>query len=667
MKLFKTILFLTLMHATAQAQFVTTSKRVADVYFQNKEYYAAAEYYKKALKISSDSSGFLVPYGFENKMKEDLPKKDDYEYNVYQLATSLRLYKNYRDAQAWYAIAVNFTNPKYNLSTYWYAETLRANQQYNEAILSFKKFLDQHKQNDEYTRNAKVELQSCHFSLYETTHPRLQQLTRLSNTINSEGSNYTPYLFQNKFYFTSSRPVAIAGKSVVLEDERDNSKVVKKETPFLNAIYEVDGNPTGAKVSIEKIEPKSGNVESAAPAIHPNGKIRYITSWSAKGTRKIYQQNVISADNKQWSEPLELSGQVNVEKYNSIQPSITSDGKYFMFSSDRPGGSGKYDLWYCQLLGDNTMGPATNMGSLINTREDESAAYYNPKMKRLIYSSNGKVGIGGLDFYESIGDFSQWTEPENLGLPYNSSKDDVYFTPLNEDGSEGYISSDRSSLCCLEIFKVSQKFLTINGKILDCKTQLPLSGAIITLTDSVSQMKDTTDAIGMYSIKLTTNRLVKLKVEKEDYFTKVLSYDYNTLSKTDSLFSPELCLEPLIIDKPIVLKDIYYDFDSADLKDESKVVLDDLYKIMIDNEKIEIELSAHTDNKGVPIYNLDLSERRAKACVEYLVSKGIPAARMTSKGYGLTMPVAPNTFRNGKDNPSGRQLNRRTEFKVTKK
>jgi len=121
------------------------------------------------------------------------------------------------------------------------------------------------------------------------------------------------------------------------------------------------------------------------------------------------------------------------------------------------------------------------------------------------------------------------------------------------------------------------------------------------------------------------------------------------------------------MDKPIVLKDVLYEFDKANLTEDSKGKLDHLYDIMADNPSIEIELSAHTDNKGPDIYNLDLSNRRAKSCVDYLVSKGISISRMTSKGYGETKPVAPNQLANGKDNPEGRALNRRTEFKVTKK
>lgn len=656
------LLVLCLFSTVVSAQFVTNSKRVADVYFLNKEYYAAAEYYKKALQISPDSSGFVVPYGFESKVKKESPKRDDYEYSVFQLAESLRLYKNFTDAEKWYAIAKDFENPKYVLSTFWYGVTLRANQNYNDAITVFQTFQKKYTANDEYSVRVKREIASCQFALYEVSHPRLFKLERLKNDINQAGSNYTPLLKENNFYFTSSRPIGSSGKSVVLSSS-NNSRVSSKQSPYINAIYETTGNPLKDNVSIKKIPAVGKDKESATPAFLPNGKVMFITGWSAKDTRKIYQ---LTSNGKEWSEPVELSSNVNVKGFNAMQPSVTKNGKYLIFSSDRPGGHGKYDLWYCAIRPDGSLGQAINMGHAINTSGDEEAPYYNVKTKKLLYSSNGKVGLGGFDFYESEGDFDSWSEPRNLGYPFNSSKDDLYFTPLDDADSEGYISSDRESLCCLEIFHLKREYLNIRGTILDCDNGKPLENVVVTLADSLQEFKFTTGPDGKYNFKVNSNRQLKISAEKAKYFIKTLSYSYDQLAQKDTLFSEEICLTPYEKDKPIVLNDVLYEFDKADLTEDSKSKLDFLYSIMVDNPVIEIELSAHTDNKGTAEYNLDLSNRRAKACVDYLIAKGISESRMTSKGYGMTKPIAPNQLPNGKDNPAGRALNRRTEFKVTK-
>nr|WP_162988765.1 OmpA family protein [Pedobacter schmidteae] len=661
----KILLILCLLASAVQAQFVSNSKRVADVYFQNKEYYAAAEYYKKALQISADSAGFVVPFGFVNKIKEESPKREDYEYCAFQLGEALRLYKNFTDAERWYEVSKDFTNPKYILSSFWYAETLRSNQKFNEAITAFNVFLDKYKVKDAYAAKAKQEIASCQFALYELRYPRLFRLSRLQNDINDKGSNYTPTIKAGNFYFTSSRPVGGGGKKEVLT-ARD-VKVTKKETPYLNAIYITSGNPLTQNVSIRKTTVEGKDRESAAPAFHPNGKIAYLTSWTAQGNKKIYQLNATPGAAKEWSEPVELGSQINVKGFNAMQPFVTRDGKYLVFSSDRPGGSGKFDLWYSPIRLDGSLGTAVNMGNIINTTEDEEAPYYNPATKKLLYSSNGKVGMGGFDFYESTGDFGHWSEARNLGYPFNSSKDDLYFTPISNDDSDGYISSDRESVCCLEIFYVKREFLVIQGTLLDCNTLKPLKDAVVTLADSLQEFKFTTDEMGKYTFKLSSNRHFKLTADKEKYFSKTLTFSYDQMAQKDTLFSPELCLIPYEIDKPIVLKDVLYEFNKADLTPDSKGKLDHLYTIMVDNPTIEIELSAHTDSKGSDIYNLDLSNRRAKSCVDYLVERGIAAGRMTSKGYGETRPVAPNELPNGKDNPEGRALNRRTEFKVTKK
>lgn len=652
----------------AQTTYVSNNKKIADLYFKNKEYYAAAEYYKRALQISKDTIGFVVPYAFESKMKEESPKLAEYEYCVFQLATSLRLYKDFRAAEAWYALARNFPEPKYVLSSFYYAECLRSNQKFTEAIPAFKEFLDKYKTADTYTDKAKIEVASCNFALYEMRYPRLYKFSKLFNQINEKGSNYTPLQLNNNFYFTSSRPVVTGkgGKDEVLEDKQTKSKVVKKESPYINAIYEASGDPQATATSVKRIGAVETGKEFAAPAFHPNGRIMYLTSWTAKGNRRIYEVNISQGNGGTWSAPKELGAEVNINGFNSMQPFVTRDGKYLVFSSDRPGGLGKYDLWYCILRSDGSMGQAINMGSTINTKEDEEAPYYNFKSKKLLYSSAGKVGIGGLDFYESAGDFASWTEPRNLGYPFNSSKDDAYFTPLNDNDTEGYISSDRESVCCLEIFHVKKEFITVQGTILDCQTDKPLNGAVVTLSDSSEEFRMTVGRDGKYLFRVNSNRALKITAEKNDYLKKMISYNYDELAKADTLVNPKICLKAFSIGVPIVLKDILYDFNSAELNPASEKQLDQLYTLLTDNPTMEIELSAHTDNVGTKNYNLNLSDKRAHSCVNYLITKGIAPERLKSKGYGFSKPVAPNQFPNGKDNFLGRQQNRRTEFKVTK-
>lgn len=665
MRYLKTIFILLLSFSFAKAQFVSSdSKRVADVYFLNKEYYAAAEYYKKALQISPDSVGFVVPYGFEKKVLEESPKKEDYEYAVFQLATSLRLYKNFQDAEKWYAIANNFTNSKYALSGFWYGDCLRSNLRFEEAIMAYNIFIKKYTINDSYKERAIAEIESCKFALNEIKYPRLYKLAKLPANVNLSGSNYATALLNNTFYFTSSRPKGVAGKNEILSGAND-SKVVKKATPYINAIYTAQVNTDTAKVDVSKVTVNVKEMEIAAPALHPNGNIMYFTAWVNKDEkiRSIYISRKSATGD--WSDPVALGGEINILGYNSMQPYVTKDGKYFIFSSDRPGGSGKYDLWYALVRPDGTTGNAMNLGDKINSKGDDQAPYFNPKTKKLMFSTNGRVGMGGFDFYETQGDFTNWTAPKNLGYPFNSAKDDLYFTPLDDQDNEGYVSSDRESICCLEIFHVKKEVLIVKGKIIDCKTLKPLEGATVTLTgEDLEEMTTASDANGNYNFGITSNRGFHLSATKKKYFAAKMDFKLQQLVGIDTLKS-NLCLNN-IPPEPIVLKNILYEFDSAELTDTAKVNLNHLYDILVDNKDIEIELRAHTDNIGTAVYNKDLSERRAKSCVDYLVSKGIAPERLTSKGFGFEVPIAPNKTPDGKDNPEGRALNRRTEFRVTK-
>jgi outer membrane protein OmpA-like peptidoglycan-associated protein len=321
------------------------------------------------------------------------------------------------------------------------------------------------------------------------------------------------------------------------------------------------------------------------------------------------------------------------------------------------------------MIENGVPGPARNLGTVINTRDEEQAPFYDAEKKALIFSSDGRVGLGGLDFFSSEGDFGNWGSPRNLGTPVNSAKDDIYYTAVDKmhPMAKGYISSDRESVCCLELFGIRKISRTINGLILDCDNNLPLTGAKVTLLDTILQkvlQQITLDETGHYSFEVEVKQHYKVMAEKENYFSKAIYVNTDGLVKIDSLMNPTICLKHFEIGKPIILKDIYYDFDKATLRPQSLIVLDTVVSIMRDNPNIIIEMSAHTDSKGKDAYNIKLSQRRAQACVDYLISKGIYTSRMIAKGYGKTRPIAPNTLPGGKDNPEGRQLNRRTEFKV---
>ncbi|RNL56667.1 OmpA family protein [Pedobacter jejuensis] len=661
----KLILFLILATAiTAEAQYVVNYKKVADAYFQSKDYYAASTFYKKALKITADSSQVVLPYGKDKKLGSEEKVIEDYEGSLYNLAEASRMYRDFTEAEKYYEVASTFSNPKYYKSLFYYAESLRANKKFPQAIAAFEKFITNNK-TDGLVKTANLEVLSCKFAMKEMRFPRLVQIKKVPSEINGLGSNYAPIKQGSSFYFTSSRPVAVSGKPDVVKVVKGESPISTKANPFMNNLYSSSSNFQDDKVNVKKIDFNLQNdMEFAAVSFNPEGNVAYFTAWKGQEKYSIYSAS--KTDDK-WSIPQSVGLQVNSKDFNAAQPFVTSDGKFLIFSSDRMGGYGKYDLWYAAIRSDGTIGQAVNLGPEINSEADEKAPYYNTITKKLIFSTDGRIGFGGMDFYESEGDLINWTTPKNMGYPFNSSKDDVYFTPINADASKGYISSDRESACCLEIFEVKREYISVSGIITDCKTKKPLDGVLVKMNDQENDYIFTTNNTGKYDFKMDSRRPVKLNMTKENYFALNKSYAYEEIAKADTLMYADYCINAFKINVPIVLDNIYYEFNSAELTESSKKVLDALALILDDNPEMEIELGAHTDDVGTDVYNQELSERRAKSCVDYLVSKNISQNRLASKGYGESMPIAPNKLKRGKDNPEGRAKNRRTEFKVTKK
>ncbi|MET0571568.1 MAG: OmpA family protein [Pedobacter agri] len=664
----KILLFLLLApFGYANAQYVVNYKRVADTYFENKDYYAASTFYKKALKITGDSTLAILPYGTERKSAKDEKVIEDYEGSIYNLAESSRLYREFSEAEKYYAVAITFTNTRYRKAQFYYAECLRANKKFTPAIDAFQVFIRKNP-NDPLVKDAQKEIASCKFALEEMRFPRMVQIRKIASNVNGLGSNYAPVKVGNDFYFTSSRPVATAGKKDIMKTDAGEVQISTKANPFINNLYTTKTDLGVADISVRMMDlnlPR--NVETAAASFSPDGKRVYFTYWRERERYSIYTATKI--DDK-WSDPVQVGLEINSKDFNSSQPFVTADGKYLLFSSDRSGGYGKFDLWYCTIREDGTLGQVVNLGPTINTEDDERAPNYNTITKKLLFSTDGRVGLGGMDFFEAEGDLITWSEPKNLGYPFNSSKDDLYFTATNEQGTRGYISSDRESSCCLEVFEVKKESFNISGILTDCKTKLPLAGATVTFSNAESNKKVITGVDGKYLFSVDSKRPVKLLFAKDNYFSITKNYPYEELAKADTMIYKDYCISPFKLGIPIALDNVYYEFNSAELTEPSKKVLDFLIPIMEDNPEMEIELGSHTDNIGTDEYNLDLSNQRAKSCVDYLVSKGISESRLTSKGYGESMPIAPNEIGKGKkkkDNPEGRAKNRRTEFKVTKK
>lgn len=651
----------------AKSQYITDFKREGDRYFSTKNYYAAAVLYQKALNLLPDTSGktYFLPYThhttFGKRKKKD---SANYQYLVYRLGESFRLYHDYSSAAPWYEKSIQFKDNRFPLASLWYGVCLRTEGKYKAAIQQLKDFQALYAKQDQYSGRASLEIKSCEFALDQMTFPRLAKIQKLPAPVNDSGSNYAPAIANDSFYFTSSRPLP--------QVKRD------KENPFINKIY-VAGMQDETVSDTPQMKPLGSkiNTEMAAPSFSPGGSRLYLTEWQQPAKRRdttnAHYVIVMSKQNSDgtWGDPATLPAPVNVTGYNTKEAFVTPDGQYLIFSSDRPGGQGGYDLWYCPLnLDGMPSGDAVNMGAVINSAGDETSPYYNSQKKILVFSSNGRIGMGGFDLYQSTGSLSSgdWSTPKDMGYPVNSAKDDNFYYPTGEKGGF-YTSSDRESVCCLQLFDIQLSHIAIVGTIRDCDSSNALPGVKVTLTDSLSDKtiaSQLTDDAGHYRFTVINRKPLKLSFTKYLYFSKNKIITTEDLQQVDTMFSSQICLNHFVIGKPIVIPNIEYDFNKATLRPESELVLDSLVQILKDNPKLIVQMRSYTDSIGSFDYNMKLSQERAQSCVNYLISQGIPAGRMSAKGYGKLDPIAPNSLPDGKDNPAGRQKNRRTAFVVLK-
>jgi outer membrane protein OmpA-like peptidoglycan-associated protein len=281
----------------------------------------------------------------------------------------------------------------------------------------------------------------------------------------------------------------------------------------------------------------------------------------------------------------------------------------------------------------------------VNSDLDEVTPFFHEASSTLFFSSNGHNSIGGLDVYKSYydKDGETFNTPANLGLPINSSKDDAYLI-WDTKLMKGFLSSDREP-CenghCFDIYEVTNEPIRIvlSGYSYDAATNDILPNTSLTFKDVDGEFAPfviQTDSSGFYEKELTQGWELFIKAQKEKYFADAANINTKTITETTAL-TQDFYLNP-IPQEEIEIEGIEYDFDSDKLRPISMQRLDKIYEFLVLNNNLVVEINSHTDCRGVDIYNLDLSQRRAKSCVDYLVSKGIARERLIPKGYGETQP-----------------------------
>lgn len=644
------------------AQFVYDYLKAADNYYQKGDYFSAAQYYEKYFdKDKTGNRPEYKPYAPQNASKKTITAVSNKEQAIYRLAECYRQLNYPSKAEPYYKQAMETDKTKFPLAAYHYAAIQRALGKYSEAEQSFKTFLTEYTTDDEYRKGAERELKNLQFIQVQLNKKDLKYytLSKAPTGLNSTGANYAPaWLNETTLLFTSTRP----------EDSTAKTKV------YTNRVYEAVYTG-GSLTDIKKTTlPQTKDIHQGVVSVTPDRSSMFLTRWTTSGNKKTSSIYVSILTAKGWTEPAPLGESINVPGVNTQQPFVTADGKYLLFASDRSGGQGGFDIWYAELSTSGTVGTPVNMGTAINTVYDEQAPFYHEASKSLIFSSNGRVGMGGYDFFQSKGTIGNFSAPENFGYPVNSVKDDIYFTSRGGPKNileDVLLSSDRDAACCLELFylKKIRPLKQISGRILSCDPTKPLPGATVTVMDAATNKVLFTKKLlvdDSYSFTLEDHIPVKVKAEAEGFISNSMDVNIPADPEEEKYVYPNLCLQPEApkVNETFVIENVYYDFNKSDLKPESYPALDEVIRMLNTYPAMVIEIGAHTDNVGSNNYNQKLSEARAKSVVAYMVSKGIDETRLKAKGYGEAIPLEPNKNPNGSDNPAGREKNRRTEFKV---
>jgi outer membrane protein OmpA-like peptidoglycan-associated protein len=570
---------------------------------------------------------------------------DTYVYK--RLADSYYNMSATAEAEKWYAETVK---SEQDAETYYrYAQMLKSNGKYAESDMQMKIFsamLPNDERAKEFNKNPDYLSKLMNKA-------KLFELKKIN--INSEKSDFGAVLYNNVLYFASAR--------------NKNGKIYGwNNEPFLD-LYQSDYKEEDGSYSEPTAISELNTVFHEGPlTMTKDGNTIYFSSESfneklfEKDKTKKLKYGQVSLykavkENGKWTAITPLP--FNSKSYSTGNPSIDKEGKVLYFASNMPGSIGGTDLWKVTVNSDGSFGTPENLGDKINTPGDENFPFVTDDTT-LYFSSNGLTGFGGLDVFSV--DLNKNGVPDNLGNPMNTEKDDFAFT-FDKEKSIGYLSSNRSGVdhvySAIQVCKGQIQAIVKNAKnnvILADSKVIILDGKNVILDTKISNEK------GEVSFEVDCQEPYVLEVHKDGFVTK--SFPVAKIEK--ATVSIEAAIDPIevvVTEKEIILNPIYFEFNKSDITKQGASELDKLVYVMSQNDKLVIYVKSHTDSRGSDEYNLDLSDRRANATIQYVISKGIKTDKISGKGFGESEPkVACGDLCTDEEHA----LNRRSEFMIIK-
>jgi len=542
----------------------------------------------------------------------------------------------------------------------YYARALHANYRFDDALTHYRNVSKQYAVNEPDFLALSMAMSQCKFAKEIILNPIDVQIDNLGPAINTENPEYAPVINADEtlLMFISRRAENYGGRRVETDGSYyEDIYISQKEGDQWQPAYNA-----GAVVNTE--------FQDAPVALAPDGQTLFIHRDDNGGDLFISH-----LDGEKWTAPENMGSHVNSTYW---EPSIcvSADGRKIFFTSNRPGGAGKLDIYTTELNDEGIWSPPRNIGNTINTLLDEDNPYFHPDGKTLYFSSKGHKTMGGYDIFKSVlKSDGNWTKPINIGYPINTPGNDMFFT-MSASGRHGYYSSavGPDNYGEQDIYRITfppagdtltysptSSVTILKGVITNAETHRPLEASVIIVDngtgDTLSILKSNRST-GKYLITLPPGKNYGIVASTSGFLFCSENVDIPVTQKEYQEIIQNLELQPIRRGSKVVLNNIFFDFDKASLRSESFPELGRLVVVMQQNPNMRLRIAGHTDSKGSDDYNQKLSESRAQSVVDYLIVQGVAAGRLEAKGYGETQPIATN------DTAEGRQRNRRTEFEV---
>lgn len=633
------------------------SMKKAEKLMNKYEYAKAANLYETKLNFAKASDKDLRNITFCYLQMNDIPKAEKHLGNLVKRASA-----DEKDLKL-------------------YADLLKQEGKYSEAIEAYNNLGDK-----KYADAQIKSIKSAQEWLADTTNYYEVENVKV---INSANCDFSLTNFGKKFLFTSDRfsignvKTKLAnnswtGTSYFKLYEAEISDGDVKNIKLLDEINDIYHNGPGVFDEKEQIlyYTKTKTVGHKQKKSNPDP-----TSWFPDKSYEVFTDRLEIYSAKlvdgQWTEITAFEHN-KPEEYSLGHPALSPNGNILYFISDMPGGKGETDIYFSEKISNNKWTAPRNAGSSVNSEGKEMFPVID-KNGELYFSSDRHSGMGGLDIFKTTGSRASWSEPENLKSPFNSPKDDfgILFTEENEqgfftsnrDGGQGaddiysfkYIPPPPPPIPSEMILAVTTWERLDDGKLV-------VADGINVLhcisTDPDHKMKVPNTGPGQYHVKVNCDAKYNVSGFSPDFFA-IQPQTIETVCETMSdTIHVQMIFERIVLNKEIVIENIYYDYDKANIRPDAALELDKVVSLLEENPSIIIELGSHTDSRGSDAYNLNLSQRRADSAVKYIIDNGISKARITAKGYGETKLV--NKCSNGiRCSEEEHQMNRRTEFKVT--